>query len=101
MIRRPPRSTLFPYTTLFRSEAAIAGECPAAIRRHPEARHANWRKRSNHSRPRASKARCGIDMVQQNINDDAGDRDVEPQRQGPPRNPAVLVKLFAERAGER
>src|SRR3989449_9660816 len=25
MIRRPPRSTLFPYTTLFRSCAAIAG----------------------------------------------------------------------------
>src|SRR5260370_34433907 len=24
MIRRPPRSTLFPYTTLFRSRAAIA-----------------------------------------------------------------------------
>src|SRR2546430_7091698 len=24
MIRRPPRSTLFPYTTLFRSEAAAA-----------------------------------------------------------------------------
>src|SRR3712207_8205103 len=24
MIRRPPRSTLFPYTTLFRSEAAFA-----------------------------------------------------------------------------
>src|SRR5690554_7068579 len=24
MIRRPPRSTLFPYTTLFRSEAATA-----------------------------------------------------------------------------
>src|SRR5947199_7192762 len=23
MIRRPPRSTLFPYTTLFRSEAAV------------------------------------------------------------------------------
>src|SRR5207245_5266358 len=30
-----------------------------------------------HSRPRASKARCGIDMVQQNINDHAGDRNVE------------------------
>src|SRR5256885_4962027 len=27
MIRRPPRSTLFPYTTLFRSH-----ECPAALR---------------------------------------------------------------------
>src|SRR5256886_6189475 len=25
MIRRPPRSTLFPYTTLFRSEVARAG----------------------------------------------------------------------------
>src|SRR5260370_7898723 len=25
MIRRPPRSTLFPYTTLFRSTAASAG----------------------------------------------------------------------------
>src|SRR3712207_7429727 len=26
MIRRPPRSTLFPYTTLFRSRAGTAGE---------------------------------------------------------------------------
>src|SRR5256884_8246286 len=26
MIRRPPRSTLFPYTTLFRSVAEAAGE---------------------------------------------------------------------------
>src|SRR3712207_8978231 len=26
MIRRPPRSTLFPYTTLFRSADAVAGE---------------------------------------------------------------------------
>src|SRR3712207_8544283 len=25
MIRRPPRSTLFPYTTLFRSEGALPG----------------------------------------------------------------------------
>src|SRR5258707_5727481 len=25
MIRRPPRSTLFPYTTLFRSRLAVAG----------------------------------------------------------------------------
>src|SRR3712207_7457946 len=25
MIRRPPRSTLFPYTTLFRSQAALSG----------------------------------------------------------------------------
>src|SRR5258708_28073977 len=26
MIRRPPRSTLFPYTTLFRSDLAVFGE---------------------------------------------------------------------------
>src|SRR5947199_6000368 len=26
MIRRPPRSTLFPYTTLFRSHSALAAE---------------------------------------------------------------------------
>src|SRR2546426_3012403 len=31
MIRRPPRSTLFPYTTLFRSEEVQAG-----LRAHPE-----------------------------------------------------------------
>src|SRR3712207_8723930 len=30
MIRRPPRSTLFPYTTLFRSEAGSAALRPAA-----------------------------------------------------------------------
>src|SRR3989442_7483208 len=28
MIRRPPRSTLFPYTTLFRSPAACRGSRP-------------------------------------------------------------------------
>src|SRR5438876_8259072 len=27
MIRRPPRSTLFPYTTLFRSRRAVAVRC--------------------------------------------------------------------------
>src|SRR3712207_7980620 len=30
MIRRPPRSTLFPYTTLFRSRAARPGQTAAA-----------------------------------------------------------------------
>src|SRR5258708_24534609 len=28
MIRRPPRSTLFPYTTLFRSRATTPSPCP-------------------------------------------------------------------------
>src|SRR5256885_10263357 len=30
MIRRPPRSTLFPYTTLFRSGTERPRRCPAA-----------------------------------------------------------------------
>src|SRR5256885_3836285 len=37
MIRRPPRSTLFPYTTLFRSSARRCGSDragPARLRRH-------------------------------------------------------------------
>src|SRR3712207_7189746 len=42
MIRRPPRSTLFPYTTLFRSEAAlVAGTASVTLgRRRPGRRHA-------------------------------------------------------------
>src|SRR3712207_8233879 len=37
MIRRPPRSTLFPYTTLFRSETAAAEHecCPRLSRSAP------------------------------------------------------------------
>src|SRR2546421_7866919 len=31
MIRRPPRSTLFPYTTLFRSVAGLGGNVAAAF----------------------------------------------------------------------
>src|SRR3712207_6957329 len=38
MIRRPPRSTLFPYTTLFRSRlSGASGKVPAAIHVTPEA----------------------------------------------------------------
>src|SRR3989441_4018942 len=39
MIRRPPRSTLFPYTTLFRSLAAERPTCLVAIER-PGRNHA-------------------------------------------------------------
>src|ERR1035438_10617509 len=37
MIRRPPRSTLFPYTTLFRSHRAPSHEAAGASRRHDRA----------------------------------------------------------------
>src|SRR2546429_3759025 len=37
MIRRPPRSTLFPYTTLFRSNILTGGGATgAALVRHPD-----------------------------------------------------------------
>src|SRR2546427_13141952 len=42
MIRRPPRSTLFPYTTLFRSPAMTTPQPHA--RRAPHAPHAPRRK---------------------------------------------------------
>src|SRR2546430_10873782 len=32
MIRRPPRSTLFPYTTLFRSRSGVTGAHPGGRR---------------------------------------------------------------------
>src|SRR2546430_12602290 len=35
MIRRPPRSTLFPYTTLFRSRSAGEGEHQDRLAAHP------------------------------------------------------------------
>src|SRR3712207_8502877 len=38
MIRRPPRSTLFPYTTLFRSLAAALA-CAGTRRAHPLGAH--------------------------------------------------------------
>src|SRR5256885_9991437 len=47
MIRRPPRSTLFPYTTLFRSTRGPAGRdrpgCPLPSRRRAGARGARRR----------------------------------------------------------
>src|SRR5690348_17721323 len=42
MIRRPPRSTLFPYTTLFRSPPSAAGP-----------RRPGWRRRSPRRGPRS------------------------------------------------
>src|SRR5258708_30844557 len=46
MIRRPPRSTLFPYTTLFRSVV------PARLRERHGTEHRSRRRRSDLRRPR-------------------------------------------------
>src|SRR5439155_4506507 len=37
MIRRPPRSTLFPYTTLFRSVRSVVAGVPRVARRFEQA----------------------------------------------------------------
>src|SRR5688572_32740605 len=46
MIRRPPRSTLFPYTTLFRSrgvsEAAVAVQSQRAVGRAADKDRGQW-----------------------------------------------------------
>src|SRR6266851_4543476 len=47
MIRRPPRSTLFPYTTLFRSGARPAG--PAAVRPASDVVAASVRRSEEHT----------------------------------------------------
>src|SRR2546427_6737742 len=56
MIRRPPRSTLFPYTTLFRSPAApLAGRAEAPRAANPDP---PWPEDAQDDR--AARARSGI-----------------------------------------
>src|SRR2546425_4505275 len=45
MIRRPPRSTLFPYTTLFRSLEQLAGELDGETLTELRARYGHPRRR--------------------------------------------------------
>src|SRR5207249_8624747 len=54
MIRRPPRSTLFPYTTLFRSHPAAAGAQPADA--GGQGRHAAMGKAGRRGVPGAARA---------------------------------------------
>src|SRR2546422_4850475 len=58
MIRRPPRSTLFPYTTLFRSHATAGGGRTARADRRRGRRHrlraggrggVSWRRSEEHT----------------------------------------------------
>src|SRR2546421_1025243 len=42
MIRRPPRSTLFPYTTLFRSKSGCFSSVAAAPPATPKQREGGW-----------------------------------------------------------
>src|SRR5438874_4709125 len=58
MIRRPPRSTLFPYTTLFRSRRSKRCAPPSPPARSPEhPRCAPWKCWPSSSRTRAAYTR--------------------------------------------
>src|SRR5438034_5403069 len=53
MIRRPPRSTLFPYTTLFRSQLPAYHGVAVALRRVLDRRRGRrWRRAIGHLGPR-------------------------------------------------
>src|SRR3712207_8876120 len=52
MIRRPPRSTLFPYTTLFRSQGAERGVDPEGV----ESTQKEWSRPMNRERSRETTA---------------------------------------------
>src|SRR5258707_10906955 len=57
MIRRPPRSTLFPYTTLFRSHPRATHETAAPIARSRRSSGGANRRRPRGDRDRASELR--------------------------------------------
>src|SRR5690606_39813306 len=64
IVRRPPRSTLFPYTTLFRSRGRRRGRSGAGTRRRgaagrPGRRATAGRRRSAASGPGAAPGRAG------------------------------------------
>src|SRR2546425_9557644 len=57
MIRRPPRSTLFPYTTLFRSRGARARRRAAVpLHRHPAAHPSRAGGRERDESPRVARS---------------------------------------------
>src|SRR3712207_7325832 len=67
MIRRPPRSTLFPYTTLFRSGGDGAG--PSARRPHvPGAHRRDRQERSEGAAARARPRLVGADRKSTRLN---------------------------------
>src|SRR3712207_8833867 len=68
MIRRPPRSTLFPYTTLFRSHLVLFTWSPPSAR-HPAPRHA--RRDATGTRPpreRPRSRRLAVDRKSTRLN---------------------------------
>src|SRR2546427_7001150 len=72
MIRRPPRSTLFPYTTLFRSRGRTGGRRGCTRRAAPQARprrpawpgwRRGWRSRGLRSEEHTSELQSQSNLV--------------------------------------
>src|SRR5256885_11662817 len=65
MIRRPPRSTLFPYTTLFRSvgKCRPAHGCHGRAVRHPQAQCADGRPGQRRSEEHTSELQSPCNLV--------------------------------------
>src|SRR3712207_8515869 len=65
MIRRPPRSTLFPYTTLFRSERSRPGSKPGRL---PLPHHAPPGARKGHRTPDLRVTKAPLDRKSTRLN---------------------------------
>src|SRR2546422_4595558 len=65
MIRRPPRSTLFPYTTLFRSESPVIGSEPPIMETVSTSRmFSSWRKVSRYFERSCSGVGAELEVVE-------------------------------------
>src|SRR5690349_22499839 len=79
MIRRPPRSTLFPYTTLFRSGVVVRGD-------------------GNHARRRLRRNQCGRGgRIQQGAAEEERANARTPGREPPPRSEEHTSELQSRR----
>src|SRR5574337_2229002 len=78
MIRRPPRSTLFPYTTLFRSfrQSRSGGSAQSIIDRRAEAIAGDGSHRNAVRARRVKKAQIG-EKVRSRLHEVAGGREIE------------------------
>src|SRR5260370_29191603 len=63
MIRRPPRSTLFPYTTLFRSQSLFSGADVFTSLAHSGGVFSKIRRRSARSEEHTSELQSHLNLV--------------------------------------
>src|SRR5260370_10637058 len=67
MIRRPPRSTLFPYTTLFRS-TTLPTEGPQALEQMPSVADQHTRRSANSAGPYDNRSEEHTSELQSHLN---------------------------------